>query len=497
MADLYNVAAGAFQAGRARAQEQRLNQLAQLAMRNPSALPELAPQMAGVDATAGLSLSSAIQQRQLADVERERGRALGLARYLQQIPASAREGVAAAYRKRAPDLPMTLDDDSLGAYVSMAQASGMAGARVQSTKIGEDGQIYNVMSNGQIIPTGVMAENRQQVFKGVDEQGRPIFGAFDPRAGSVGGFGGGQQQMPPLTAQPPQASSIPTPGGRIDVADPAAMQFLRENPQVAAGLASGRPFDVPAQAPSRGGMMVGPDPVAQAGAIAGAQAQGRINAELAAAPAQAAVAANLERVRELAKGEAGRENDRLANRTGMIIALNQADQSTAAMDELVRTSIRPLVNGWTTGTFGSFLAAVPGSDAANLEANLDTLKAVAGFSELTALKARGGTLGAVSEMELQMLTSLWGALRQSQSPEAFNANLTRYMERVGQSWQNIANEYEARYGESAAGAVDNFRSGAAGALGGAQGQGRQVRRTGTLNGRRVVEYTDGSVEYGD
>jgi len=26
---------------------------------------------------------------------------------------------------------------------------------------------------------------------------------------------------------------------------------------------------------------------------------------------------------------------------------------------------------------------------------------------------------------------------------------------------------------------------------------RQVRRTGTVNGRRVVEYSDGSIEYAD
>lgn len=466
MADIYNIATQAFQQGRQRAQDQRLNELARLAMAKPSQFAQIAPQMAGVDAAAGLQLSGAIQERQLAEAERGRTRAIGLARYLRQIPVQSREQVATVYRSRAPDLPQTLDDNSLDAYLSMGQAQSMVGApaSLQEFNALTAGFSPEERASAARIRLGLSgrAPSAGMQWQKVQIGDTEYLVRTNPMTGEEQFATIGADGMPQIEAQG-GGMSIAVPGGQIDVADPAAAEFLRANPDVMRGLSSGQPFDV-AGAPAAamggapGGVLAATNTVDLAARTAGAQERARIGAQLEAAPAQAAVAANLERVRELAKGEAGRENDRIANRNGMIVALNQADQSTAAMQELIDTSIAPMINNWTTGTFGSFLAGIGGTNAANLESNLDTLKAVAGFSELTALKARGGTLGAVSEMELQMLTSLWGALRNSQSPEAFRLNLNRYMNRVQQSWQNIADEYELRYGESAQNAVDRFRN---------------------------------------
>lgn len=457
--DFYTRGIQAFEQGRQRAVRNRLAELTSGYLAAPQEeRAGFASQFAAVDPETGMDVATRERDR---GMERLRAQATFLASASPEVQQRLYGAMRPQLATLGIDAPEQFDANLVEPIRMAAFGAGGSGLRVQSSRVGEDGQIYNIMSNGTVMPTGVMAENRQQVLETVDAQGRPVAGAFDPRRGSFGGFGG-ETQVPPTGVQK-GGMSISVPGGQIDVADPAAAQFLRDNPAVIQGLSSGRPFDIPAGAPTQGGFIVGPDPVAQAGATAAAQARGRITAELEAAPAQAQVAANLERVRELAKGEAGRENDRIANRNGMIVALNQADQSTAAMRELIDTSIAPMINNWTTGTFGSFLSGIGGTNAANLESNLDTLKAVAGFSELTALKARGGTLGAVSEMELQMLTSLWGALRNSQSPEAFRLNLDRYMRRVEQSWQNIASEYELRYGESAQGAVDRFRDGQGGA----------------------------------
>jgi len=461
MADLYNVAAGAYQAGRARAQSQRLNQLAQLAMSSPDQFGQIAPRMAGVDATAGLNLSNAIQQRQLADAERERTRALGLARYLQQIPATAREGVAAAYRKRAPDLPMSLDDDSLGAYVSMAQASGMVNARVQSTKIGEDGQIYNVMSDGTIRPTGVMAENRQQVFKGVDAQGRPIFGAFDPRAGSIGGFGGEHQQMPPPTVQPTQGGSIPVPGGRIDVADPAAMQFLRDNPQVAAGLASGRPFDIPAQ--PAGGMLVGPDPVVQAARTAGAQEQAKIDAQLGRAADVAAAEADAAAVKEGATAAEGRAQDLIANATKMQTALRNEQAKVGNIVTAIETA-RRLTSPQTTGVAGAAMRRVPGSPAFDRAEAIETIRANLGFDRLQEMRdasQTGGALGAIAVQELDALRATVASINPDQSQEAFLQNLATIEQQYERAFRAFEQATRERISEAEAARNRQFQTGSA------------------------------------
>lgn len=495
MAELYGIATQAYDTGRQRAQRNRLAQLTSQAVSGSMPYNVFASQLAAVDPAAGLEIANAIQDRQIAEQERGRARGLGLARYLRSIPAEVRGNVAAAYRSKAPELPESLDDQSLDAYMSMAQQSGLGDARVQSRFVGEDGQVYAMMSNSPYpVPTGIKAEESYSALETTDESGRPIAGAFNRRFGTLGGFGG---QQPAPQPQVPQAGTDPrieniaarvremeTSGVRQDIIDGFVVGEMDR-----LGIDRKGAFSTQTAPQQRPGLIVGPDPVTQAGRIEEAKARGRIGAELELSPAVAQAAANLERLRELAKGEAQRENERISNRTGMVVALNQADNSTAAIEELVQNSIEPLISNWTTGTLGTFMSFIPGTDASDLEANLETLKAVAGFSELTALKARGGTLGALSEGERAALESLWGTLRNSQSPEAFRANLGRYMTRVQQAWEAIALEFEKRYGQSAADAVGEFRGGLtqrpdAERPGQAGGRTYQVGQEIEVNGRR-------------
>jgi hypothetical protein len=89
------------------------------------------------------------------------------------------------------------------------------------------------------------------------------------------------------------------------------------------------------------------------------------------------------------------------------------------------------VGMWTAGP-GSALSAVPGTDARDFAAELDTLKANIAFGELTAMREAsktGGALGAVSEKEMKLLESALGALDPGQSPE----NLKRQFQKVRES----------------------------------------------------------------
>lgn len=89
------------------------------------------------------------------------------------------------------------------------------------------------------------------------------------------------------------------------------------------------------------------------------------------------------------------------------------------------------VSNWTAGA-GSVLARVPGTDARNFQAELDTLKANVAFGELTAMREAsktGGALGQVAVRELELLTSTLGSLDAGQSP----ANLKKQLGKVRDS----------------------------------------------------------------
>lgn len=84
-----------------------------------------------------------------------------------------------------------------------------------------------------------------------------------------------------------------------------------------------------------------------------------------------------------------------------------------------------------TGAFTvGFLSSVspPGSPAADMKADLQTLGANAAFGRLQEMRdssPTGGALGQVSERELALLTSAVAAIEQSQSPEQFRSNVIR------------------------------------------------------------------------
>lgn len=116
-------------------------------------------------------------------------------------------------------------------------------------------------------------------------------------------------------------------------------------------------------------------------------------------------------------------------------------QSTYSAERVGRTlqSARDLVDrvGLMTAGPGAALSAIPGTDARDFRADLDTLKANIAFGELSAMREAsktGGALGSVAIRELELLESALGALDQGQSPENLAKNL-KQIETSMSRWQ--------------------------------------------------------------
>jgi hypothetical protein len=90
------------------------------------------------------------------------------------------------------------------------------------------------------------------------------------------------------------------------------------------------------------------------------------------------------------------------------VAIDRAKTLKTAISE-----IRGIIGGISPGVGGAanLMAKLPfPTDASTVESLNETIKGIIGFQELVDLKAAGGSLGALSDAELKMLTSLQGSL---------------------------------------------------------------------------------------
>ena len=103
------------------------------------------------------------------------------------------------------------------------------------------------------------------------------------------------------------------------------------------------------------------------------------------------------------------------------------------------------------------LATVPGTDAANFKAGLNTLLSQAGFSVLQSMRdasKTGGALGQVSDFENKLLQSNLAALERSQSSEQFKTNLNKIIKYTEESKNRLRNAYNLKYRSGDAGQTD-------------------------------------------
>lgn len=117
-------------------------------------------------------------------------------------------------------------------------------------------------------------------------------------------------------------------------------------------------------------------------------------------------------------------------------ARRQSQQAQAASVLETIGEAKGLV-GNTTAGFGAFAANMPATDARNLAAKLETIKANLGFDRLQQMREQsptGGALGAVAVQELTALQSTVSSLDQKQSPAQLRASLAK-IEKHYKRWQ--------------------------------------------------------------
>ena len=124
--------------------------------------------------------------------------------------------------------------------------------------------------------------------------------------------------------------------------------------------------------------------------------------------------------------------------------------STSGLDRLAAAATQikddPALKN-ITGMMGKF-PNLPGSAAANVEANLQTLSSQVAFNVLQAMRdasKTGGALGAVSEKEMALLENNLAALAKSQSAEAFRTNLQKIIDFTTESKQRLQSAYADQF----------------------------------------------------
>jgi len=183
----------------------------------------------------------------------------------------------------------------------------------------------------------------------------------------------------------------------------------------------------------------------------------------------------------------GGPTDIKAGELGAKAEQRKAAAAGAAENVLSAVSDARKLVGFNTAGVGSSLAAIPGTDARDLQSKLDTIKANLGFDRLQQMREQsptGGALGAVAVQELIALQSTVASLDQGQS----RAELKKSLDKIDRHYNNWLKTTQGNAG----GASGEWGGGARPAT-----PAKTVVKTGMYGGRKVVQYSDGSVSYED
>lgn len=145
--------------------------------------------------------------------------------------------------------------------------------------------------------------------------------------------------------------------------------------------------------------------------------------------------AQIDRVKGLT--EASTEKARVADRKVALLASQTADRASLLAKRLAEAE--KLISWDTTGLVGSQVRKVPGTDAFNLNAAIESIKANIGFQELAEMRQSsptGGALGQVAIRELDMLQSVLGNLDPRQDP----ATLRKTMREIRARFEKISTD---------------------------------------------------------
>ena len=162
------------------------------------------------------------------------------------------------------------------------------------------------------------------------------------------------------------------------------------------------------------------------------------------------------------------------------------DQTRQTIGTINRLMEHPGRRG-ATGTW-NLGRMVPGTDAADFAAEVETLKAQTFLPMVQQLRG----MGALSNAEGDKLNAAVGALRFDMSEKAFNESLGRIRDQFGSALGRAGIDTKDMQSWGL-----NPDQGQQATQQPQQSPQRAVKRSGTLNGRKVVEYADGSINYAD
>lgn len=311
-------------------------------------------------------------------------------------------------------------------------------------------------------PRAVTGAAKTFMVKGRDGRERP--GIFDPATQDYKVFDGGVWR--PIgadeSAQPAMTSAPAASVGPAILSKPSVDELLRQATRMANEGGPGK-NQAAAQAwlnqqveangyrpsaPTPADLAVGRPAEVEAGAVQNAK-----NAsDLAYLPQTEAVKtqADIERAggTATAKGQAERQLDQPQAQASLTDA-------SSNLDRLATTATRLMQHPGLTGitSWQARVPDIPGSDAANARAELQTLRSQVGFGVLQAMRnasKTGGALGSVSDAEGARLENNLAALEQSQSPQAFKENLQRIVDYANQAKGRLNTAYQQAYGGSKA-----------------------------------------------
>lgn len=265
------------------------------------------------------------------------------------------------------------------------------------------------------------------------------------------GTAGDYQQIDPTQlagmtpAQAPTTGFTTSHGEPFDVSqvtDPALRAEIQSNPAKYGMIPDGGSVVLPAQGapqPALPGLGFSRTPEAEAAAVEAAT-QG---ARTAALPGQEAIKTEAEIERARGTGDVKYEQELRAQAPKARSALS----TYRASADLMRRDVSDALNSidWTTVGPGSWLAALPGTPAANLRSLLDSIKGrniTAALQEMRNNSPTGGALGNVSDRENETMASLIASFDQRMSPDQLRRNLNILLQSLSSGEQRLQAAYD-------------------------------------------------------
>jgi hypothetical protein len=134
------------------------------------------------------------------------------------------------------------------------------------------------------------------------------------------------------------------------------------------------------------------------------------------------------------------------------IAFSSLESGLAKSDNVLKTidDVLPRVNALTSGFGGKQLSKISGTDALDVQRDIDTIIANLGFEELQEMRNNsktGGALGNVVVKELELLQSVKSNIQTDQSPSQLRKNLEKARKLKIESDDRIRKAFEREYGK--------------------------------------------------